>query len=262
MLDLLDDPDVEPPITGSNLGVDDWTSADWFRHFRIRAATRPPLPFAHGVALSTEEQRDLLPSMAIFQRGESGQGRHLLRVAAVHAQRVGDVEYVPALQQFIAEENTHAAMLGEYLDACVFPRLSREWTDSGFRRLRHLAGLETAIAVLVTAEVIAMVYYSALRKASACPVLRALCEQILEDERFHLQFQGQRLGRLQHGRSRWGVLLTTQAMSGLLDAAGLLVWFTHRPVFARARMSLSAYRHRLHRHGALFQQIITAARSR
>jgi hypothetical protein len=245
------EPTVNEPTT-----VSEWTSADWLRHFEQRALTRPALPFERRVHLTRDEQRDLLPSIAIFQRGESGQGRHFLRVAAIHAQKTGDLDYVPALRHFIAEENTHAALLGEYLDAFAFPRLTKEWTDNGFRWLRHLAGLETAITVLVTAEVIAMVYYAALRKASLCPVLKELCEQVLDDEVFHLHFQGQRLGCLQRGRSRLGLWFTRAIFLTLLETAGWLVWWTHRAVFIRAGMPIGEYRHRLHRHGAMFQEIV------
>ncbi len=254
------EPCVRPPGCQEAAEMREWTSADWMQHFLHRAATRPALPMERGVSLSQPEQRDLLPSMAIFQRGESGSGRHLFRVAEVHARAIGDPDYVPALRQFIAEENTHGAMLGEYLDAWHFPRLTDTWTDNGFRWVRHLSGLELALSVLVTAEIIAMVYYAALRKASACPVLRDMCTQILDDEVSHLHFQGVRLGCLQRGRGRFGVHCTTLALTGMLEAAGRLVWSTHRSVFVRAELPFAQYRHRLHRHGAMFQRIVAAGR--
>lgn len=254
------EPCIKPPDNSASAGMLDRTSADWLRHFLQRAATRPALPFERGVSLSPEEFRDLLPSIAIFQRGESGSGRHLFHVAEQHARIVNDVDYVHALRQFIAEENTHGEMLGKYLDAWNFPRLQQTWTDNGFRWVRHLSGLELALSVLVTAEVIAMVYYAALRKASRCVVLRELCEQILDDEVYHLHFQGVRLGCLQRSRSQFGIRCTTVAMTGMLEAAGRLVWSTHRPVFQRARLPFTEYRHRLHRHGAMFQGIIAIER--
>lgn len=79
--------------------------------------------------------------------------------------------------------------------------LEREWSDNGFRWIRHQGGLALTIEVLVAAEVIAMAYYAALRQATACPVLRALCRQVLEDEVLHLEFQGQVLGRLEQRAS-------------------------------------------------------------
>ncbi len=254
------EPCVKHPGCSEAPGMRGWTSADWLRHFEQRAATRPALPFERGISLSTDERRDLLPSMAIFQRGESGTGRHLLRVAEIHARAIGDVDYVPALRQFLAEENTHGAMLGAYLDTCGYPRLEQTWTDNGFRWARHLSGLEVAVSVLVTAEVIAMVYYAALRKASSCLVLRELCEQVLDDEVYHLHFQGVRLGGLQRGRSRFGHRWTTAMLTAMLEAAGRLVWSTHRAVFLRAGLPLASYRHRLHRHGAMFQRIIATER--
>lgn len=260
MSKLIMEPLIVPPGCWKSAAIADWTSADWMQHFQQRAATRPALPFEQGVALTDAERRDLLPSIAIFQRGESGSGRHLFRVAEQHARVCGDADYVPALRQFIAEENTHGAMLGEYLDAGNYPRLTDTWSDNGFRWVRHLSGLELAVSVLVTAEVIAMVYYAALRKASNCPVLRELCTQVLDDEVFHLHFQGQRLGCLQRGRRPIAVRCTTLALTAMLEAAGRLVWSTHRRVFVRAELPFAQYRHRLHRHGAMFQQIIAASR--
>jgi len=52
------------------------------------------------------------------------------------------------------------------------------------------------LRVLVTAEIIAVPYYSALREATKSPLLRALCEQILADEGDHLCYQAFNLRRL------------------------------------------------------------------
>ena len=62
------------------------------------------------------------------------------------------------------------------------PRLSAHWLDGIFRRLRKLAGLEACAAVLVTAEVLAMAYYQALRDATRSQLLRSLCARILVEE--------------------------------------------------------------------------------
>ena len=80
-----------------------------------------------------------------------------------------------------------------------------------FRWLRHRAGLELSIAVLVTAEIIAKVYYAALRQATTSVVLVRLCDQILYDELRHVRFQCERLAILRARRSRLGVWLAGAA---------------------------------------------------
>jgi hypothetical protein len=100
-----------------------------------------------------------------------------------------------------------------------------------------------------------MVYYAALRQATRCPALRELCEQILDDEVFHLHFQGQRMGWLRRGRSRWGCWMTRVLQMRLLDGMAAVVWTTHRPVFRLARLNVRGYFHRIHRHSAMLQRI-------
>ncbi len=223
----------------------DWTAHDWVDHFRRRRATRPALPWGAGPRLSAEEQRGVLGSIAIFQRGETGEGKHFLRVGRRHAESVGDPAYVEALALFIDEEGDHAGMLGRYLNGFDYPWLTRNWTDFCFRWLRHQAGLELTIAVLLTAEVIAMVYYAALRRATQCPLLRGICSQILEDEVYHLQFQGDRLGRLYALHSPAVAAIHRALHRGLLECVWGVVWWTHCRVLQRAGLRFSEGRRRL-----------------
>ena len=138
--------------------------------------------------------------MQEFQLGESSEGRHLMTRAIRHAADTGDVDYIPALRLFIAEEHRHARDLGRVLDLAGIPRVGRTWPDTVFRWLRKGAGLELSIAVLVTAEIIAKVYYAALREATHAPVLRRLCDQILADEVQHVRFQAERVAILRRGQ--------------------------------------------------------------
>ena len=64
--------------------------------------------------------------------------------------------------------------------------------DKTFRNLRHDGKLFTEIAVLVTAETIALSYYSALGNVAdqiGSKDLRAICNQMLHDELPHIVFQ-------------------------------------------------------------------------
>src|SRR6266581_2244461 len=82
------------------------------------------------------------------------------------------------------------------------PRLTNHWLDRIFRRLRKLAGLEACAAVLVTAEVLAIPFYQALRDATGSPLLRAICVRILCDEAAHLNYQALTIGMVRQPLSR------------------------------------------------------------
>src|SRR5262249_37080603 len=154
------------------------SSAAWCRYFRANALALLDVPWEQGAALTEAERSAVAASLQGFQLGESSEGRHLLDRARDYARRTGDWGYVEAVRAFIGEEQRHARDLGSFLKLAGVPLLSRTWTDAVFRWLRHRAGLEVSIAVLITAEVIAKVYYDAVRSATGSAVLRRLCDQI------------------------------------------------------------------------------------
>ena len=164
----------------------------------------------------------------MFQRGESSEGRHLLRCAQQYAAKTGDRDYVAALRLFIAEEQRHAHDLGRFLEINGIPLAKKSLLDRVFRGLRHLAGtLEVSISVLITAEIIAQVYYAALREATNSVILRRLCEQILEDEESHVRFQAQQLGKLRARRPRLLYAVTMTAQRLFFLGTSLVMWFFH-----------------------------------
>lgn len=212
-------------------------AVQWIDYFQQRAVDAEDLPWSNMVRLTPEERQRVLPSIAIFQLGESGEGRHLFRAAWDWAEKSGDHDYVAALRLFIEEEHRHARILGRYLDLAQFSRLETNWTDGVFRRLRKFAGLELAITVLLTAELVAMVYYAALRRASGCPLLEAICRQVLEDECGHIRFQSQQIGRIRAAREPWQAAAGEALQTALLSATSMVVWWTHRPVFLAAGLN-------------------------
>jgi hypothetical protein len=138
------------------------SSAAWVESFRRNCRRLRLIPWEEGIKLTPDERAAVIRSIQIFQLGESGEGKHFLRVAERYARRVDDPDYLVALRMFLAEEHRHAGELGRVLDLLGAPRLTKEWTDNVFRWLRHRAGLELMIAVLLTGEVMAQAYYAAL----------------------------------------------------------------------------------------------------
>jgi hypothetical protein len=218
-----------------------WSSAQWCVYYRANAAALRPLPWEHGAALSKAERAALAGSLQDFQLGESSEGHRLVDRAAAYAAATGDAEYLDAIRLFIAEEQRHAGDLGRYLHAAGIPLLRRTRLDSVFRWLRRRAGLELCVSVLLTAEVIGKVYYTAVLRATRCQLLRRLCEQLLCDEVQHLRFQAERLALLRQGRSRWRVRWAHACHRVLLAGTCLAVWCKHRRAFRAGGFSFRAF---------------------
>src|SRR5438876_7310660 len=158
----------------------------WYVHFEENRGRLRSLPWTDPYRFSEAEIRLAGRSIQQFQLGEFARGRGLRRRARECAALAGDPLFLPALDLFIAEEQAHSSMLGEFLDQEGIPRIESDWADRIFRRLRKLAGLELCVMTLVTAEALAIPFYRALRDATRSPLLRGICVRILCDEAAHL----------------------------------------------------------------------------
>ena len=205
------------------------SSQRWCDHFESNANNLLAIPWERGAGLTEAEKAALIPSIQEFQLGESSEGHNGVRAAAEYAKRVGDPEYVRAIRLFFDEEGRHARDLSRFLALAGAPLLKHSWADAVFRRLRRGVGLEVVLMVLLTAELIANVYYRALRDASRSEVLRRLCAQILRDERMHVRFHIERLRLMRRGRSRWRLALVHGLQRVLFAGACLVVWRRHGP---------------------------------
>ncbi len=61
-----------------------------------------------------------------------------------------------------------------------------DWTDRAFRLIRRLAGLELYLHILISAELIGIVYYRALGTATRCQRLAVLCRGLASDRLAHI----------------------------------------------------------------------------
>lgn len=214
------------------------TSLEWRKHYEDNARSLLEIPWHIGHELTNEEQKAIVSSVQDFQAGESSEGRHLFQYSKNYAEQTGDYEYVEAIRLFIGEEQRHARDLAHFLQINGIPLVKTTFTDGVFRRLRQLLGnLEISISVLITAEIIAKVYYTALRDATNSQVLQTLCKQILQDEVRHVEFQAERLGILRAERS-WLLLTITNSLQRFLFwGTCLVVWKFHRQVFLKSGYS-------------------------
>jgi hypothetical protein len=213
-------------------------SRDWRLYYERNARSLLAIPWEAGADATGDDLAAIARSLQEFQAGERSEGRHLYRLAQDYARRTGDEDYVAAIRLFIAEEQRHARDLGRFLTLNRIPLLQTTFTDRVFRWLRNLvASLEVSIGVLITAELIARVYYAVLREATRSVVLRRLCDQILADEDAHVRFQSEQLWRLRTGRPAPGLALTLGMQRVLYLGTVLVVGVLHRRVIRRGGMT-------------------------
>jgi hypothetical protein len=203
-------------------------SRRWCDYFRENLRHLLALPWQDGPRFPDGEQQALAASLQDFQLGEQSEGANLPRRAREHAEAVNDPDYPEAMRLFIAEEQRHAATLGRFLTLAGVPLLQSSRLDGTFRWMRRRAGLPLMLAVLLTAEVIGMVFYLAIRRATSSLLLRRICDQFSRDEVQHLRFHARRMGQMRARRARWRRWLGRTLHRVLVAGTIALVWCKHR----------------------------------
>ncbi|WP_395744275.1 hypothetical protein [Prosthecobacter sp.] len=162
----------------------------WISHFETNTRLNHELPLPDADCTLPDPVRTALSrSLAIFQLGESGGGTRLRRYTRSIASLENLKGYQRAVDLFIAEEQSHAALLKRTVTHLRGTLLQKQWTNSIFRWMRDLVNLEFNIQVLLTAELIAEVYYGMLALRCSDPVVQTAAKKILRDEMKHLSFQ-------------------------------------------------------------------------
>jgi hypothetical protein len=209
-------------------------SKAWHIHFLANQQNPGEMPWDDAYKLSSTERRAIQHSIQQFQLGESSEGRRLLNRARAYSLATNDPDFAEALSLFVKEEQRHSAYLLRFMRAQRIPKVSSHWVDSVFRRLRVLAGLELSLRVLVTAEIIAVPYYTALGRSTASRLLNAISSRIVQDEAAHLKFQSSMLSRLAATRRPIVRRLIAQLHQLFLIGTSFVVWCEHGTVFRAA----------------------------
>jgi hypothetical protein len=204
------------------------SSREWHEYFTNNRERLDLLTRETEIRIANCERRAVVKSLQAFQLGESSEGLHLYHCAEQHAEETGDLEYLDAVRLFIREEQRHAQYLARFMKFAHIPLARQIFIDSVFRKLRKLAGLECSVSILIIAEIIAKVFYRALRNATRSEFLQAICDQILSDEEMHVQFQAERLAILRKGRHRIVLVVTNAIHRFLFAGTVLVVWMKCR----------------------------------
>ncbi len=162
----------------------------WIHHFEANTRLNRELKLPDASCLLPDHIRiPLAKSLATFQLGESGGGTRLRRYTRSIASLESLKGYQRAVDLFVAEEQSHAALLARAVTHLRGTLLQKQWTNSIFRWMRDLVNLEFNIQVLLTAELIAEVYFGLLSLRCNDPVVQTVAKKLLRDEMGHLSFQ-------------------------------------------------------------------------
>jgi hypothetical protein len=202
----------------------------WLNHFEHHAQHPRCVPHGLSDLLRTDERQRISRSIATFQLGEQSEGRTLLRAAQrfAHARRIP--AFVRIVELFIREEQRHATLLRVFMEDHHIALKRTDWTDRVFRLVRQFAGLELYLYILISAEMIGIVYYRALEAATGCQRLIVLCRSLVSDELAHVGFESQLLLALRTGRAAPVQALIRLVHRALFAGAASIVWLTHGSV--------------------------------
>jgi hypothetical protein len=198
----------------------------WQQYFMCNQNHFDHLEWTNEAKLTDDEKSTITASIQQFQRGEYSEGKHFLQFA----KNLNDESYIDTVRIFIKEEQDHAAVLGQFMDIQGIDKIKKDWLDNSFRWLRKLAGLEGTVTVLLTAEIISMIYYKALERSTGSALLQQICKQILVDEEMHLRFQSYTLRVLYEQKSLPLLLFSRAVHATLMAGTIIMVWLFHKKV--------------------------------
>lgn len=169
-------------------------SEAWLGYFSNNQRPDSQITGPCGAALAPDVRAELAHSLARFQLGEASGGRIAGEVESA-PDRALDPASRRAIQLYVLEEGRHARELYLLVHALGGQALSQHWSSDWFRRVRRCLGLRTKLLTMAAAEVVGIVYYSALRDRVPCATVRAMLTVIAREERRHLDFQAEWFAR-------------------------------------------------------------------
>ncbi len=175
---------------------------NWIEYFEYNNKNLLKLDYTNNKELTEEEINLIAPSIKAFQLGEGSQGKHLTKVVEEYAKKTNYKDYPEIMKWFIIEENRHSQTLKKFMEIYNIKPVQKLSVDNIFRILRKLMGIECEVIVLVTAEMVALSYYTALSNSTGSTLLKTICTQMLNDELKHVVLQSATLHRISKNRNK------------------------------------------------------------
>lgn len=214
---------------------------DWHDYFIQNSLNKDNFTWDAKDTLAQEEKRCIEKSVAAFQLGEYSEGKGLLKSAEIYARQCDDEYLVKITKLFIAEEQNHALLLQRFMTLHQMKLMQRNWTDTIFRRLRKNVGYELSVTVLITAEIISLVYYQALQRSTRSNLLKKICDKILTDEMAHVKYESEMLGSIRQTKSTLSKAIISFLHRFLFIGTVFVVYLSHRKVINRGKYDFSSF---------------------
>lgn len=213
----------------------------WKNHFKENL-THQRVDWSQPPNLTIKEKQTILSSLQAWQLGETSEGTHLLSAAVKYAYKVNDPVYPEAVKLFIKEEQKHGSNLGKYIDAIGEKRISNNWGDTLFRKIRYFnTSMELWTVTVIIVESAAQIFYQALHDATNCALLKSICKDILIDEAHHIKFQNERLWTIFQTNGFYRKALSVGFYGVLFFGTIHAIWFAHKTVFLAGGISKSEF---------------------
>ncbi|WP_426494390.1 sugar transferase [Leptospira interrogans serovar Bratislava] len=161
----------------------------WKNHFKKNENRILPKIDFETLELNSNEMRSIAYSLAIFQLGESAEGRIAKEIDKTILFGIDDF-YKEALKLFVKEESRHARILGECIRALKGELIKSNWTEKLFHFGRRLLGIRLKLMVLLAAEVVGICFYKKLSEKIPNGFIKSALLEIVKDEEKHLRFHG------------------------------------------------------------------------
>lgn len=159
----------------------------WLKYFKQN--TRSPIREKIDPIQNIAEEKiiALRRSLAVFQLGESGEGRIAKQIESVYIFGVNET-YRECLKLFVKEEGKHAKVLAVMVRSLGGKLLKHNWTESIFIFGRRILGIRLKLLVLLVAEVVGVTFYKLFVKELPLSGMRATLIEIIKDEESHIRF--------------------------------------------------------------------------
>jgi hypothetical protein len=213
----------------------------WLNHFEYHAQHPRCVPAGLSDVLKDEERRLIARSIAIFQLCEQPEGTALLRSARRFAEKYNAMQLTRITELFVNEQQRHATLLRVFMEDHDIARKQTDLADFVFCCLRRIGRFEARLHVLVSAELIATVYYRALESVTGCQRLKVLCRTLVADELAHIGLESQLLLTLRAHRPapvRAGARLLHKTF---FTCAASAVYLTQRTILRAAGYNISSF---------------------
>lgn len=204
--------------------------AHWQKHFENNEFSNNSINWEVEDIFTEEEYKHIKKSLPAFQLGESSEGKHLIQAAKDYANEQNDPYLVAITRLFIKEEQGHALLLKRFMDKHKIPTLKKLWADDVFRKLRKNVGFELSVTILITAELLSLIYYSALFNATSNKLLKSICEKLVKDEVVHIKYESELLNHIRNEKPFLIKQLTRFAHQFFYFGTMLVVYFSHHRI--------------------------------